>query len=151
MVLVRPAVPGDFEAWLPLWDGYNAFYGRTGETALAAEVTADRWMAFMSRDHQMWALVAESEGRLIGIAHYLFHPSTSALAPACYLQDLFTREAERGRGVASALIEAVSAKAAEAGSTSVYWQTHRANSSARRLYDRLAAQSDFIIYRRALA
>ena len=29
----------DYEGWLPLWDGYNAFYGRQGQTALDLNVT----------------------------------------------------------------------------------------------------------------
>jgi hypothetical protein len=30
----------DYDQWRPLWDGYNAFYGRSGETALAESTTA---------------------------------------------------------------------------------------------------------------
>ncbi|MGB6634045.1 MAG: GNAT family N-acetyltransferase, partial [Bradyrhizobium sp.] len=38
-LLVRHAVRSDYEQWLPLWDGYNAFYGRSGPTALSPEIT----------------------------------------------------------------------------------------------------------------
>jgi len=33
-LIVREIARGDYEAWLPLWDGYNTFYGRSGPTAL---------------------------------------------------------------------------------------------------------------------
>jgi len=35
-LVVRAVVDGDHAAWMPLWNGYNAFYGRAGETALPA-------------------------------------------------------------------------------------------------------------------
>lgn len=147
--VVRPAGAGDFEAWLPLWKGYNAFYGREGATALSDAVTADRWAAFLSPDVPMWALVACRGDRLVGLAHYLFHLSTTSIAPSCYLQDLFTLPEARGRGIGALLIEAA-ARARLGGSTSLYWQTHRGNATAIRLYDRVAEQSEFLIYRMPL-
>ena len=39
-VSVRPATAEDYAAWRPLWDGYNAFYGRFGATASRAIHTA---------------------------------------------------------------------------------------------------------------
>ena len=98
----------------------------------------------------MHALVAESEGELIGLAHYLFHRTTTTIAPLCYLNDLFTSEAARGKGVGRALIEAVYVQARQAGAPRVYWQTHETNTTARALYDKLAERSGFIVYRKAL-
>ena len=76
----------DYEQWLPLWDGYNAFYGRSGATALPSEITATTWARFFDADEPVHGLVAENNGRLVGLAHYLFHRSTTAIAPVCYLQ-----------------------------------------------------------------
>ena len=42
-VTIRPLAEADYAAWRPLWDGYNAFYGRHGETALAEVVTRTTW------------------------------------------------------------------------------------------------------------
>jgi GNAT superfamily N-acetyltransferase len=146
--IVRFATAADFAQWLPLWQGYNAFYGRTGDTALPAAITECTWQRFFDPQEPMHALVAESEGRLLGLAHYLFHRSTILLAPICYLNDLYTVEAARGRGVGKALIEAVYAQARLAGSQRVYWQTHETNQTAMRLYDQVAERSGFIVYRR---
>jgi len=145
---VRPVDQADFAQWLPLWHGYNKFYGRFGATALPTEVTQTTWARFFDADEPVHALVAESDGRLVGLAHYLFHRSTTMLGPICYLQDLFTAEPARGKGVARALIEAVYQLARIAGATRVYWQTHETNATARRLYDRVAERSGFIVYRK---
>jgi GNAT superfamily N-acetyltransferase len=143
---VRPIAPGDREAWQPLWDGYNAFYGRAGPTALPAEITETTWARFFDEGEPVHALVAEREGRIIGIVHYLFHRSTTMIGLNCYLQDLFTDAQARGGGVGRALIEAVYERARAAGSTRVYWQTHETNKTAMRLYDQVAKNGGFVVY-----
>jgi GNAT superfamily N-acetyltransferase len=149
-VLIREAVPADFHQWLTLWDGYNIFYGRAGATALPSDVTDTTWARFFDPAEPMHALVAESSGEIIGLAHYLFHRSTTAIAATCYLQDLFTAPQARGRGVASALIKRVADEARHAGASRVYWQTHETNEAARKLYDRIAENSGFLVYRQPL-
>jgi GNAT superfamily N-acetyltransferase len=138
----------DFDKWLPLRDGYNAFYGRSGPTALPREITEMTWSRFFDAYEPVHALVAESGGDLLGLTHYLFHRSTTLIEPVCYLQDLFTAQAARGKGVGRALIEGVYQQARLAGSPRVYWQTHETNRAARLLYDKVAEHQGFIIYRK---
>lgn len=147
-IQVRAIRREDYDAWLPLWQGYNTFYGRSGETAVAPEITAATWGRFFDAYEPLWALVAAQEGRLVGLVHYLFHRVTNRVEPVCYLEDLFTAEAARGRGVGRALIEAVYEEAKAAGVTRVYWQTQETNATAMRLYDQVAEKSDFIVYGR---
>jgi GNAT superfamily N-acetyltransferase len=149
-VVVRDIAVGDFDAWKPLWDGYNAFYGRSGETALPKAITHTTWARFFDADEPVHALVAERDGQMLGLAHYLFHRSTTSVGNSCYLQDLFTVEAARGLGVGRALIEAVYERAQQAGSPRVYWQTHETNVTAMRLYDKVADKSGFVVYRKLL-
>jgi GNAT superfamily N-acetyltransferase len=149
-IQIRAAMPDDHDAWLPLWEAYNVFYGNVGEKALPAEVTATTWGRFFDAYEPVHALVAERDGALLGFTHYLFHRSTSLIAPTCYLEDLFTVEAARGQGVGGALIEGVYAAARAAGVSRVYWLTQEGNATARRLYDRIAEKSDFIVYDKAL-
>jgi GNAT superfamily N-acetyltransferase len=146
-VLIRPAERDDFDEWLALWNGYNEFYGRVGPTALPNEITDTTWERFFDADEPMHGLVAESGGRLVGLAHYLFHRSTTLIAPICYLQDLFTAETVRGRGIGRRLIERVAEEARAAEYPRVYWQTHESNETARRLYDQIAEYSGFLVYR----
>jgi len=149
-VKIRAIVKEDFLAWKPLWDSYNAFYGRVGETALPAETTQMTWSRFFDAHEPMHAIVAESSRELLGFAHFLYHRSTNQIAPICYLQDLFTVEEARGKGVGRALINAVYEHAVEAGSSRVYWQTHETNHLARPLYDKVAERSGFVVYRKLL-
>ena len=148
--LVRPVRQDDFVAWQELWDGYNAFYGRSRATALPGEITRVTWSRFFDNDEPMHALVAEDSGKLIGLAHFLYHRSTIQVNPICYLQDLFTAESARGHGVSRALIQAVSQRAAEAHCARLYWHTHESNSTAMLLYDKVADRSGFLVYRKAL-
>ena len=149
-IRIRPVRPADFEAWEPLWNSYNAFYGRAGETALPKDITLTTWSRFLDPVEPMHAVVAESANGLLGLAHFLFHRSTIQLNPTCYLQDVFTVEAARGKGVARALIEQVYRNAADAGAARVYWQTHETNTTAKHLYDKIAEKSGFVVYRRLL-
>jgi len=143
---VRPVARTDLAQWEALWEGYNTFYERT----VPPEITRLTWSRFFDASEPVHALVAEKDGRLLGLVHYLFHRSTTLIGPTCYLQDLFTTEAERGQGVGRALIESVYERARTAGSLRVYWQTHETNVTAMALYDKVAERSGFLVYRKRL-
>ena len=145
-LIVRSVAPADLEQWSPLWEGYNSFY----ERVVPAEVTRMTWSRFFDAYEPVHAMVAEKDGRLLGLVHYLFHRNTAMIAPTCYLQDLFTNEAARGAGVGRALIEAVYERARAAGSPRVYWMTHETNLTAMKLYDKVAERSGFVQYRKAM-
>ena len=143
---VRSVAPGDLAQWEPLWQGYNTFYKRT----VAPEITRMTWSRFFDAYEPMHALVAGKDRRLVGLVHYIFHRNTAMLGPVCYLQDLFTAEAERGQGIGRALIEAVYERARAAGSPRVYWNTHETNETAMKLYDKVAERSGFVVYRKEM-
>jgi GNAT superfamily N-acetyltransferase len=147
-VTIRSVAPTDFHQWLVLWEGYNVFYSRVGPAAVPAEVTKMTWARFFDSYEPVEAVVAERGGQLLGLAHYIFHRNTTMLGPTCYLQDLFTAEAARGLGIGRALINCVYDRAKAAGSTRVYWQTHKTNVTAQKLYDKVAESSGFIVYRK---
>ncbi|QFU16523.1 GNAT family N-acetyltransferase [Microvirga thermotolerans] len=142
--VIRPLAPEDREAWNPLWQGYLTFYRAT----LDPEITETTWSRLLDPKEPVHGLVAVLDGEVVGMVHYLFHRSTWARQGYCYLEDLFTSEAARGRGVGRALIEAVYERARAAGASRVYWHTHEANATARALYDKVAALSGFLQYRK---
>lgn len=146
-MIVRPLRAPDREQWQPLWDGYNLFYERPHFPSDITEVT---WSRFLDPREPMFAAVAELDGKMVGLVHYLYHRSTTTIEDVCYLQDLFTAPEARGLGVGGALIGHVYIEAAKAGSRRVYWQTHEAN-PARKLYDKLAQVTPFRRYVKELA
>jgi GNAT superfamily N-acetyltransferase len=146
LATVRPVTPEDFGAWKPLWDEYNAFYERTGPTALPDEVNETLWRRFFDGSEPVHCVVAERDGKVVGICHYIYHRSTSRLEPLCYLQDLFTAAEERGHGIGRALILAVYEIAKQHGCKRVYWQTHTTNTPGRTLYDKVAKHFGFLVY-----
>ncbi|MGH7653770.1 MAG: GNAT family N-acetyltransferase [Gemmatimonadaceae bacterium] len=145
-VLVRPVARADFHEWRPLWDGYNAFYGRAGATALPEEITLATWERFFADGEPVHAFVAQLQGRVVGLVHYLYHRSTTRLRDVCYLQDLFTAEQLRGKGVGRQLIQAVYGAAGDAGCSRVYWHTQASNGPGRALYDKVGEHKGFIVY-----
>jgi GNAT superfamily N-acetyltransferase len=138
-MIVRPLRTEDREQWQPLWDGYNLFYERPNFPADITEVT---WNRFFDPAEPVFAAVAELDGKVVGLVHYLYHRSTTLIEEVCYLQDLFTAPEARGLGAGRALIEHVYSEAEKAGATRVYWQTHEEN-PARKLYDRVADVTPF--------
>ena len=144
--LVRPARPGDRAAWEPLWQGYLTFY----KSSLPAEVTDATWRRFFDPIEPLHALVAEQDGKLVGITHYLLHRSTWAPVCYCYLEDLFVDPSLRGVGVGRKLIAAVEAEARAAGASRLYWMTHETNETAQLLYDKVADRPGFVQYRKKL-
>jgi GNAT superfamily N-acetyltransferase len=143
-ITIRSLARTDRAGWEPLWQGYLAFY----KTSVADEVTDLTFARFFDDAEPMHALVAEQDGKIVGIVHYIFHRSTWTKGPYCYLQDLFTREDARGGGVGRKLIEAVYERAKAQGASRVYWLTQESNATARALYDKLADRPGFIQYRK---
>jgi ribosomal protein S18 acetylase RimI-like enzyme len=140
---IRPLAAADRAAWEPLWQGYLTFYKAT----IPAATTDVTWSRLLDPQEPMFALGAFDGEALLGIVHYLYHRSTWTAGDYCYLQDLFTVEAARGRGVGRALIAAVAEAARAAGASRVYWLTHESNATAQGLYDKVAQKSGFIQYR----
>jgi GNAT superfamily N-acetyltransferase len=145
-ITVRPVKPGDRAAWEPLWQGYLSFY----KSALPSDVTDATWSRFFDTLEPLGAFVAERDGRLIGIAHYLLHRSTWAPIGYCYLEDLFVEASVRGSGAGRALIAAVESAGRDAGASRLYWMTNETNETAQKLYDQIAERPGFVQYRKKL-
>jgi GNAT superfamily N-acetyltransferase len=144
---VRPVIEtralgaDDRERWEELFRAYIAFYERDLEQA-----AYDRAWGEFASGSRMHARGAWLDDTLVGITHFLVHPSTSG-PDVCYLQDLFTAPEARGQGIGRALIETVADWARGQGCSRVYWQTHETNATARRLYDDVAVRDGFLVYR----
>lgn len=140
---IRALQPADEADWRRLWTGYLAFY----QTTVSEPVYASTFARLLGDDLQDFsALVAEVEGRPVGLTHFLFHRHAWKVENVCYLQDLYVDPSARGLGLGRKLIEAVYTRADAAGAPAVYWLTQDFNHEARLLYDRIAKVTPFIRY-----
>ncbi len=141
-VVIRAIGGGDREIWEPLWKAYLDFY----QESIPKEATEATWNR-LTRTHEVEGFLALTErGDVLGLAHFLYHPTTFREGDCCYLEDLFVVPSARGRRVGRGLIAAVVAAAKAKGVQMVYWQTEEFNGTARRLYERVAKRSPFIRY-----
>ena len=140
MIEITPLSAADRPAWQPLAVGYNTFYERVQPDAVY-----DRTWRRLMEGRSLHGLGARQDGRLVGIAHYLFHANVW-VEEVCYLADLFVDEAVRGQGAARALIDAVAEAARAQGCARYYWLTKHDNVRARGLYDKVARFVGFIRY-----
>lgn len=146
---VRPIAATDKEQWQVLWDGYQRFYGYPDRPQAFFDTAFERLMS--GNDNDFLGLVAEEDGKLLGLTHYVFHPNLWRPCGVCYLQDLFTTPKTRGKGIGRALIEAVAEEAKKRGAEAVYWLTAEDNYAGRMLYDQVATRTSFIKYQRDLS
>lgn len=142
---IRALTADDHAEWHRLWTGYLAFYN----TSLPENIYQTTFARLLDPGRpQQQAMVAEADGRLIGLVHFIFHAHNWRIEDVCYLQDLYVDPASRGTGAGRALIEAVYKAADANGTPAVYWLTQDFNTTARQLYDRIAKVSPFIRYNR---
>lgn len=140
--MIRPLSNSDYQQWLGLWNQYLIFY----QHALSAEQTELTFARLIAQDSDLHAIVLEEQGKLIGLAHFTFTSSTWDKNKNLYLEDLFVDLVSRGKGFGRQLIEAVAAIGKESNAQKLYWQTHRDNTTAQKLYETLAQKSEFVIY-----
>lgn len=143
---IRPIGPGKHAAWLPLWQGYQAFY----EVALPDAATACTWARLLDPAEPVDGALAWRGEEAVGLVHHIRHRSAWTIGDYCYLQDLFVADSARGAGIGRRLIEHVYAAAKAAGCSRVHWLTHETNADAMLLYDRIAEKSGFLQYRKLL-
>ncbi len=144
--IIRALTDADRAAWEPLWQGYLTFY----KSQIAPQVTDETWRRFHDASVPIHAHGAFVNGALVGIVHTIYHYSCWTTGPYCYLQDLFTNEAARGKGVGRALIEFTYAEAKAKGANRVHWLTHDTNARAMVLYNDVADKTGFVQYRKIL-
>lgn len=142
-LIIRPIETSDRSEWERLWTAYLAFY----ETELPVDIYNVYFGRLLGDDPRDFSgLIAEIDGKAVGLTHFVFHRHGWKVEDVCYLQDLWADPEVRGKGIGRALIEAVYERAAAAKSPNVYWNTAQDNVQARLLYDRVGKLTPFIKY-----
>ncbi|MGE6795221.1 GNAT family N-acetyltransferase [Psychrobacter okhotskensis] len=145
-IKIIPLSKADYDAWLKLWQGYLIFY----ETRLPPSTTEKTWRNLLDSNMPIYGFGAWVDETLVGITHVVLHPNTWNTTECCYLEDLYVSESARGQGIGSALIEQVYDFADKQHCNRVYWTTQEGNTTARKLYDAIATQTDMVQYRKKL-
>jgi GNAT superfamily N-acetyltransferase len=126
----------DLADLLPLMRGYSDFYEvDPPDDALLALSRA----LIANPEHEGLQLIARDaeDGSPLGFATVYWLWSTSRAARIGVMNDLFTAEAARRRGVGEALIQACLDAVRERGGALLQWQTATDNHTAQALYERV--------------
>jgi GNAT superfamily N-acetyltransferase len=146
-ITVRPLRATDRDGWQPLWEQYLRFY----RAELPAATTDSTFARLCQADGGLVGLLAvDPDGKAVGLAHLIFHPSTWTETTYCYLEDLFVDRTSRGSGAAGRLFAVIYETARERGAARVYWHTQQFNGAARSLYDTVGNLTSFVVYEREL-
>ncbi len=137
---IRPLKSEDFPKWLPLWDGNNL--GTRDE-----EVTTKTWERLTCADNkQVNGIVAEENGELLSIIHYILHPTTGAINEVCYLQDVYVAPEHRRKGIAKQMVHDLTKIGRQEKWGRMYWLTENDNKAARAMYEKIGVKLDFTFY-----
>lgn len=141
-VVIRSLEASDEADWRRLWAEYLVFYKAT----LPDSITDATWAKLIGDNEVFIGTVAEVDGRVVGMANSILHPTTWSESQFCYLNDLYVDPTIRGRGIGKLLIDDLIAKSEANGWARLYWSTKEDNAVARRLYDRYGASDGFVRY-----
>lgn len=137
-VKIRPLENRDFPDWLPLWDGNNL--GTRDE-----EVTSETWARLTDPEAPVYGLVAEKGGQIVGLVHYIVHPTTGSLKDVCYMQDVYVDPNHRQQGIALKLIQTLSDQGRKKW-TRIYWLAETDNAAAQKLYEHIGVKLNFSLH-----
>ncbi len=139
-LIIRPLKFEDFPQWLPLWDGNNL--GQRDES-----ITAETWARL--NDPENWmvnGLCAEMNGEMMGIVHYILHPTTGNIKPVCYMQDVYVSPDHRRKGIGKRMVEEVTKTGTREKWARMYWLTQVGNKEAKAMYENFGVKLDFTFY-----
>ena len=139
MIKIRNIKDDDFPEWLSLWNANNL--GHKDEA-----VTTQTWMRLLDDQSDVYALVAEDKGALIGLLQYVLHPTTGSIAPVCYMQDVFVLPERRGQGIAKTMIEHLERIGNREKWSRIYWLAEEKNEAAQALYKSLGQKMEFSLH-----
>ncbi|UYZ84665.1 GNAT family N-acetyltransferase [Entomomonas sp. E2T0] len=139
-VIIRFVEEKDYQQWIDVYKGYISFYQRDFDEKKVATVW--QWI----KDKKMFALVAELEGELVGLAHYREMLSPLNGFTVGFLDDLFVNPDCRGKKVVDALMQALKQQAQQQGWPFIRWITAENNYRAKAFYDRIATKTAWNTY-----
>ena len=142
---IRPLKHSDFDQWLPLWQE-NCLH------QISDDITAETWRRLTNKNEKVFGLGAFSKSavdknnKLVGFLHYILHPTTGYINPACYMQDLFVEETARRQGIAKQLVWNLNDIGTSQNWSRIYWFAENKNDAVQALYKDLGIKMDFSLF-----
>ncbi len=134
---LREAAPGD-EALVLRFVRELAEYERLLHEVRATEEALHN--SLFGTPPRGYALIAEEDGREVGLAVWFFTLSTFDGRPGLYVEDVFVTPAARGRGIGRAIFRDLARRALAADCTRMEWSVLDWNAPALRFYRAIGAQ-----------
>jgi GNAT superfamily N-acetyltransferase len=130
----------DYDQWLPLWQE-NCLQ------KISDDVTAETWRRLTNPKETVYGLgIFKEDGTLQGFLHYILHPTTGYIEPACYMQDLFINGQYRRQGLARRLVWELNAIGQREKWARIYWFAENGNEAVENLYKNLGIRMDFTLF-----
>jgi ribosomal protein S18 acetylase RimI-like enzyme len=140
--MIRKLEQKDKENWAKLYNGYANFYKVSMNTGILDTL----WDWIIDENHIVNAICFESEGKIIGIAHYRTMPRPIKGEYIGFLDDLFVEPEFRGQKIAKKLINHLKSLSKANNWNGIRWITHSSNENAKKLYDKIANNTGFELY-----
>ena len=132
----------DFFAW---HDVFGAFREERG-VELTERHALQVWQWIVEQPTRLEALVAESEGALIGFVHFRETVQPRSGDVALTVDDVYVVKSSRRNGVAGELVGAAAALASERGAVGIRLEAGEDDEIAQLLQDRAGAPTRTIVY-----
>ena len=138
-IKIRPFEFNDFPQWLPLWNENNL--GHINEP-----VTTSTWGRLMDEQSSVKGLAAMEGDVMAGFLHYILHPVTGHIEPACYMQDVYVSPAFRQKGIGLKLVRELADIGKKQKWARLYWLAEAQNEAAQALYKKIGVKLNFTLH-----
>jgi len=137
---IRPIQRTDYNQWLPLWQ-LNC------QNKISDNITQETWRRLCNPKEAVYGLgVFDDQQQLYGFVHYILHPVTGFVEPACYMQDLYIREDTRRQGLAKRLVWELHDIGQQENWARLYWFADNKDPAVQALYQSLGVEMDFGLF-----
>lgn len=118
------------------------------EGSASIDVTTQTWRKICAPGSGVGGLGLwpDENAPMVGICHFIIHPTTGNLNPVCYMQDLYVDPAARKQGYARTLVTTLAEIGTAEKWARIYWLAENGNDPAQQLYKSLGVKLDFSLH-----
>ena len=140
--MIRLIQSKDKERWKKLYIGYADFY----KVEMNEKILETVWEWLNDINHELKGITYEADGKIVGLAHYRKLLSPLKGKYIGYLDDIFVDPEYRGQKIGEKLLNKIKEISKANDWNLVRWQTDEDNSTAKKLYDKVATKTKKNVY-----